>query len=179
MPNYCYNLVEVEGEEKEIKRLVDFVSTKDNEFDFESVLPYPKEWKELDNKVAQMRDDNIPFDKIPKDGYNQGGYEWCIRTWGTKWNSIQSTASDVQEIPNREGVFRVDFEFDTAWSPSTSVTEALSKEFPTLLFIHKFEEGGCDFSGEYMFEGGECISAEDGEYDDFPITNHDEFRDYE
>lgn len=43
-------------------------------FAFSALIPYPDEFKELDDiaKAARAKGDHSV-----KDGYNQGGYEWC------------------------------------------------------------------------------------------------------
>jgi hypothetical protein len=156
MPNWCYNRIEVKGSAEDALRMKAYIHSQDSEFDFNKVLPYPEEYAKLD---AEVDEDGINRSK----GFNGGGYEWCIAHWGTKWNACEvSIADDGSEI-----------DFDTAWSPSLKVTNALSKLFPALIFTHRFEEGESDFSGYAVYRNGELIESADGEYDDYPITKHD------
>ena len=43
MPNYVINEIELYGNKNEIKRLLDFVKSKDNDFDFDKIIPMPKD----------------------------------------------------------------------------------------------------------------------------------------
>jgi len=165
MPNWCYNIIEVTGNEKDLKSFVKKIKGKDRDFDFNTIIPYPKEYAVLDKKCNKMRDDGVNFKDIPKDGYNNGGYSWCISNWGTKWNAVEPDVSVEKNI--------VQISFDTAWSPSINITEKLSEMFKTLEFKHKYEEGGCDFSGTITLKNGVTLSNISGLYNDFPISSHD------
>ena len=35
---------------------------------------------------------------FPKDGYNQGGYQWCCDNWGTKWGSITPIWNPMRRV---------------------------------------------------------------------------------
>jgi len=171
MPNWNYNIIEVIGDEAEINKMVELIEGKDTEFDFNKVLPYPEKYAILDKKSNEMRDKNVDLKDIPTDGFNSGGYEWCIENWGTKWNACEPVVSADGNM--------AEISFDTAWSPSLQVTKMLSKLFPTLIFKHSYEEGGCDFSGYVIFEDGETIEDESGDYDDYPISEHETWDDEE
>ena len=160
MPNWCMNAVEWQGNPEDVSKCTAFVKTKENQFDFNQVLPYPKKFRDLDDKVQKMRDENADWKDIPTDGYNSGGYDWCIANWGTKWNACEAYTDDGYSS------------FDTAWSPPLPVIEKLSKMFPTLRCVIRFEEGGMDFSGIYVFENGMVTDSKEGGYDDFPMSEH-------
>lgn len=66
-----------------------------------------------------------------KDGYNSGGYEWCIQHWGTKWGFCDT----ARYIRPRSVVYT----FNTAWSPPVPLIEKMSDMFPKLTFILNFE----------------------------------------
>ena len=158
MPNWCYNRIEIEGSEKERLRMKAFIHGDDDdvEFDFNKILPYPEKYAKMD---AEVDEDGINRSK----GFNAGGYDWCIANWGTKWNACDVIVAD-------DG-FEIDF--DTAWSPSLPVTLALSKLFPTLIFTHRYEEGGCDYSGFSVFRNGKEVDSAEGDYNAYAISNHD------
>ena len=42
MPNWTYNTVVFEGNEKQLKTLKTMLKSKDNEFDFNNIIPMPK-----------------------------------------------------------------------------------------------------------------------------------------
>ena len=60
MPNWCMNSVKVSGEREDINAFKDLVTSEDCAFDFNKIIPMPKELE--DTK------------------------DWCINNWGTKWN---------------------------------------------------------------------------------------------
>lgn len=41
MPNYCNNKLTIKGEEAEVNRLLDFIKSHENDFDFNRVIPMP------------------------------------------------------------------------------------------------------------------------------------------
>ena len=165
MPNYCYNIIEISGDEDEINKMVELIEGEETEFDFNKVLPYPEKYAMLDKKCNEMRDNKVDLKNIPTDGFNSGGYEWCISNWGTKWNAIEAVVSALGDV--------AEISFDTAWSPSLELTKALSELFPTLDFKHSYEEGGCDFSGYILFENGDILEDKSGNYESYPISEHE------
>jgi len=153
MPNWCMNEIEVWGKNKSLRKLMDTIRNEDCDFDFNKISPYPANYIEQDNKVEGQFD-----------GYNNGGHQWCLKNWGTKWNASEPSVSI--------GVKYLMMSFDTAYTPSLPVTGKLSKLFPDLKFKHSYEEEGCDFSGYRVMKEGEVIREADGDYDAFPITDH-------
>lgn len=119
--------------------------------DFNNLVPYPDEFRLRDEDAATL--DPEEFKKkyncgIVRDGYNQGGYEWCIANWGTKWN-----ARDVVWVPQHKTLY-----FETAWSPVFSIVSALHKRFPEVNIAFEYYErgagvvGGCEFIPEEDWE---------------------------
>jgi len=63
-------------------------------------------------------------------------YEWCLASWGTKWNSYNFSIVD-------DGPTRFVCRFDTAWSTPTPVLTKLAELYPALQFTsHSYDEGG-------------------------------------
>ena len=85
MPNYCYNEITIEGNPAELKKQARFVKSKESDFDFNKIAPYPEEYAELDRKAEEYRKETGKMDI--QDGFNSGGYFWCINNWGTKWKA--------------------------------------------------------------------------------------------
>ena len=138
MPNWCENELEVRGKPEEITELLKAIKTEESNFDFNTVIPYPKEYADPDRLVRAWEKEHgkhCPY----KDGYNQGGYEWCIANWGTKWN-----ACDIG-IDFIDGYAKI--EFRTAWSPPVQIVEKLAQMFPTLELTLAFFECGAGFKG--------------------------------
>jgi len=86
-----------------------------------------------------------------KDGYNSGGYEWCVENWGTKWGFY-----DVQTAPRKRGLF---YTFRTAWSPPAPLVMAMSRAFPDLTFKLRYYEGGAAYKGLFLAAHGEVLGA--------------------
>lgn len=160
MPNWCMNTVEWTGNPEEQEKVLALIKTGDNDFDFNAILPYPEEYAKADAEVERLGKEGVEWKNMPPDGFNHGGYEWCLANWGTKWNACEAI-SDL-------GVAS----FDTAWSPPEPVICALSKMFPELTFTLRYEEGGMDFSGYCVYRAGNLLDSAEGDYDDYPITEH-------
>lgn len=163
MPNWCTNTIEIVGEKEQIESLLKLMKTDRSEFDFGAVLPYPNEFATLDAIAEEW--EKLPTEargNRPVDGFNSGGYDWCVYNWGTKWWTENVSFGVMSE--------GVNVYFDTAWSPSIPVTVELSKRFPELEFTHNFQEEGGDFSGYEKFKNGENTGRlEGGAYDvEFP-----------
>lgn len=73
-------------------------------------------------------------------------YDWCINTWGTKWNAYD------QSIENNI------ITFDTAWSTPFPVILQLSAQFPEALFKVNYadEDIGAN-CGRYVLQSGLVI----------------------
>ena len=124
MPNWCENDLAVEGPTEVIGEFLKFAAGE-SPFDFGKFIPYPAKFQRQDEiaeawlKEHAERPD-YDWRLQPKDGFNSGGYDWCVANWGTKW-----PASRVEvEGPVTgydEKTLEVVFHFDTAWSPPMPV----------------------------------------------------------
>lgn len=84
-------------------------------------------------------------------------YEWAIEKWGTKWGAYEFRwESETKD--------RLEFLFDTAWSPPVPVFKEVAKMFPTLtLEVASFDEGH-NFACRGEFHGAE------ESYGEVPVT---------
>ena len=74
-------------------------------------------------------------------------YDWCIKNWGTKWNSYDSQKGDDRG-----------FRFSTAWSAPHPVLEELSRRFPDVGVSHEWaDEDIGQNCGRREYLGGECV----------------------
>jgi hypothetical protein len=116
MPNFCENELTISGPDVErvLAAIADPSSDDPDEhiLDFDQIVPYPQDLKDLDQRNAEYqakffaiaKDDPQRDEKLKaladeygvepgtpwlKDGYNAGGYEWCIQNWSTKWNACR------------------------------------------------------------------------------------------
>ena len=79
-------------------------------------------------------------------------YDWCIKNWGTKWNSYSYSTISDDEI-----------EFQTAWSAPTPVIEKLAEMYPNIEIEHYWadEDMGNNSGYRYYHKG-----SIDGGYDE-------------
>jgi hypothetical protein len=125
-----------------LRRIFEFASASEprpDSLDFECAVPYPSEW-----------------DQSQRD---KEWYHFNVSNWGTKWN-----ASDVSA-----DVFgcSVTYDFSTAWSPPLEWLQRLAVKHPTARIRLCYGEGGCDISGEVLYEGGSKCFEQDGAYGEF------------
>lgn len=159
MPNWCENDLYISGDPVVIEQLLDFMGPN---FDFNNILPYPAEWKKRDeDSSAWFREHGwdtsrkMMLEKYgsENDGFNSGGYDWCVRNWGTKWRACEVSINDKRVT------------FQTAWSPPVPVIAALHKKFPTLTLSLEFFECGVGYSGGVTFYSKEDYYDEDKEWE--------------
>ena len=138
MPNWCYNRVEVYTEnEEELKRWKETVESKESKFDFNKIVPMPKE---LEGTVKGTN--HVPSEELKEKYGADNWYAWSINNWGVKWNIDISEEQDVQD----EGDY-IQYTFDTAWGPPHEIFYDIRKKFPDLGISWFFDEPGMQFAG--------------------------------
>lgn len=120
MPNHVTNTIWFNAEPEKVEKIRKFMKGE-SEFDFNKLVKYPKEFDRQDKKAAKAIADGKGVFAV-KDGFNSGGYEWCIDNWGTKWNAYEI-------IWDGDSV-----EFQTAWATPEPIFEALKAKFPDVEF---------------------------------------------
>ena len=124
MPNWCWNHLEVHGDEKQLHEFVEkstkTIGTSDlrsgDEFSFEGTLPR---------------------------GDRKDWYDWSLNNWGTKWDACEPNICH-----NDIDYFAVSFE--SAWSPPITWIENIMQDFPDLSFTLEYEEPGMCFGGRLL-----------------------------
>lgn len=164
MPNHCDNDLRINGSKEDIAAFFKAVGTKDKDglivIDANKIIPYPQKYTDLDNAAREWEEKNKGknnWSQRPKDGYNQGGYEWCIENWGTKWGMY-----DFSEV--NFGKTFATVSFSTAWSPPNPIITKLGELFPKLTFTLKFYEMGAGFKGVYKVKGDEILDDQTTTY---------------
>ena len=156
MPNWCDCDLTIEGPRDRLEQFLCEVVSEQSLFDFARVVPYPDQFRELD-RLATEWEKKPPEERIgppPTDGFNQGGYEWRIENWGTKWPA-RGVSLDRDQWPDLEGSSsRVSFHFSTAWSPPRPVVERAAECFPELKFALRYFERGCQYQGVFVCKLG-------------------------
>ena len=162
MPNWCYNELIVIG--KGVAKFAEFAKTKDKALSFNNFIPYPKKYAKLD-RIAKKWEEEHPDNPYegPKDGYNQGGYEWCYKHWGTKWDASSidddCDCGQLSIYDDKTKLLEVmTYHFDTAWCPPEPVIYKMAEMFPHLRFELYYSEEGEAFRGELIIANGDVIS---------------------
>jgi hypothetical protein len=162
MPNHVENDLYIRGPKKDIEAFFEAVRGKTDQYgtteiDADKLIPYPKRFADADKAARDFREANpkAPWSEGPQDGYNQGGYEWCVSNWGTKWGFY-----DFSPIRFGKNGDRAKVSFQTAWSPAFPLFNAMAKKFPTLTFTVRYFERGMGFKGLYKVKGDEVLADE-------------------
>jgi len=100
-------------------RIKDHLAGKESLFDFNTLVPEPKELSESRLKIVSV-------EELRKQFGHDNWYDWRRANWGTKWNSYQCTLDDSL-ISNGELVYC----FLTAWCPPEGVYEKLLQYIET------------------------------------------------
>ena len=142
MPNWCQNEVRIsgneEGSEEEIKHFME-TCFEEGKIDFEKIIPYPESAPSREDQPEDFRERmNHPFSKW----YNDFGYDWCIKTWGTKWNPSEYQDNDLSSFPDE-----IELRFDTAWSPPKGIHDKIKEMLPNCSITWFYREDGMQVSG--------------------------------
>ena len=167
MPNWCWNHLEVSGDEIQLREFVEKSTTNietSDKFSFNGTHPMPKEfeniltgsididgkrckkWRKIDGKEVEVTEKELTIlrEKYGADNW----YDWNCKNWGTKWDACSPTISH-----NDIDYFAVSF--DTAWSPPINWIDNIMQDFPDLSFTLEYEEPGIGFGGRLnaQFDG--------------------------
>jgi hypothetical protein len=159
MPNWVYSSITVTGDNEELAKFMQHISTKPEFLNEE-------EW----NSRALSFHSFISLDPEHRDEYNgthgtkdgkqvgnteHNWYEWNNNNWFTKWDACSPDVhhDDISRAQS------VNITFETAWSPPTPVYEAMGTQWPELTFhIHWEEEQG--FGEEIEIIGGDYMTTD-------------------
>lgn len=167
MPNWCDCDLRIDGNEEDIKAFEAFAASEDEVLDANNFIPYPEEFAKKDReadkiweKIRSMsKEENEAYFKehgYPiREGYNSGGYEWCIENWGTKWGFCRPEVEDEYSWGDSE--YRIEYSFECAWAPPIPVIQEMGKRFPNLEFELRYFEAGMGFHGVFAVESGKVV----------------------
>lgn len=144
MPNWCYNKIEIHGSEEERNKFHRFLNAEIE----------TRNSDEADSDLSPLLS-FVPMPEYYKTqaGFNDGGYDWCVRNWGTKWSEhglIVESSRDCDTIS-----------FDTAWSPPIEGYKHISSFFDDLTFCHIWSELGMCVAGFSVYRRGMTITLQD------------------
>lgn len=120
MPNHCFNQVTLTCRTEEVAvQMKEQLAGKESVFDFNSLIPEPKELQKSRMKI-------VSAEELRKQFGHDNWYDWRKANWGTKWNSYQCSLDDSM-IRRGELVYC----FLTAWCPPEAVCEKLLEYIKT------------------------------------------------
>ena len=145
MPNWCYNRVEIFGDDEELAKIKKQVETKESLFDFDTIIPTPN-FDMIPNdkgELPEVRDDDLGktfnIKQFPDGSQDDRWYHWHIDNWGTKWNSCDC------EVEDEGGVLR--YTFNTAWGPPEPIIYKLRELYPDVSISAFYDEPGMEVAG--------------------------------
>lgn len=176
MPNHVQGQLEITGNSGSLRRLAEMVKDDEEVLSAHRIIPYPYEeqdrlYHDAFGHIGE-REENDPErerkreeykQRYPQavkvrngyehvsDGYNCGGYNWCVQNWGTKWGFYST--EKIEDTPEK-----LVYRYRTAWSPPLPLIERLSSDFPELRFKVWYEdEGWCFPAGFTVIKSGETV----------------------
>lgn len=166
MPNWCFNYVEISGPNETLNK----IQTLMKETVKKKIQDLSKDHGELriaEDDYFSLLETFLPASEyfLSMEGFNNGGYEWCVDNWGTKWP--EKILSSWLQNENWK------IQFETAWAPPMSGYYAISKIFSDLMFLHYYEDEGWNFAGTEVYQNGICIYRSEISTNDLPVTDED------
>ena len=125
MPNWCNNELKIYGDDKQLKKFI------------------KKAKGTKKDKSDLVMNNLLPLPK-EKDG---DWDDWQVKNWGTKWDIEATLAFEDEGI--------AEYYFNSAWSPPIQFFENISKKYPDLVFVLKYDEAGAGFTGVAKVQNGE------------------------
>lgn len=144
MPNWVINQLKVSGKGAD-KILQKYIDSEKEYFDFNKVIPMPKELSETEESSSTPKE---VFERNKRKYGYASWYDWAIDNWGTKWN-----AHDAYIVANGDEVW-----FQTAWSAALPIVEKLSENHPELEFEIKYADEDIGYNtGLVVYKNGKII----------------------
>lgn len=162
MPNHVDHDMVVSGPAEDLAAFADVARDGDKILSAEKFIPYPKKYADADAAYKAERErDPIGPSKVA-DGYNHGGYDWCIENWGTKWGIYGVEQAKKRDPDNDEEP--LEYTFQSAWSSAIKIIAAMSKKFPALFFDVRYFERGMQFQGHFQYKAGKLVHQDESKY---------------
>ena len=188
MPNYVQNILNIEGDKKEVDKVLKAVSNAYRTFDFERLIPMPRELEieagtrtqrgfqhyqkfvgEYEYLAGHSEVDSQTWELGKKafENYTKYGaiswYEWSIQSWNCKWNAMNTESERLSEENAR-------ISFQTAWSAPHPVIEKMAEMFPDVQIMHRWADEDIGRNvGEREYRNGET------EYENVPCCGKESF----
>ena len=172
MPNWCENVLTVNGPVEDIQRFKQdgylddgqilsaekFLPTPKESLDKNELKRYLSEWME---QLKRARPENPHLLEFINEGEmtdpdefpNHDWYSWRSSFWGTKWDLCDLSVSKEEWLESDAN----EISFNTAWSPPIALFDFIAKQYPTLSFKLAYLEENCWFSGYSIWENGKQV----------------------
>lgn len=160
MPNYCQCFLRIYSDDSALAEIIEFVKDGEVSLSFDKIIPYPEPFRSLDDAAQKWEAEASrasDWSDRPRDGYNQGGFEWCRENWGTKWDTCS-----VSVITQSE--WDIIYKFTTAWTPPLPVVDRIAEMYPANTFTLEYYERGMEFCGSVRWENGKRTKQTEGNY---------------
>lgn len=164
MPNHVEQDLTISGPVDDLRAFQNAARDGDKLLSANKFVPYPANLALLDAAANKERKDKPEGPWKLKDGFNQGGYEWCIENWGTKWGIYDAKLTHDIEADGEGAWGPLEYKFESAWSPAIKVIEAMSRRFPSLHFDLHWYEKGMAVQGHYQVQSGKALVESDAKY---------------
>ena len=127
MPNWCKNILRIEGDNLEVKRCIKMLKDDKGHLTFNKIAPMRLPLEDTTSPVPESVSDEERKRLIDRYGADNW-FDWRYKNWGVKWDASEDNWEDEQ----------VDFE--TPWGPPIKFFEKATREFPSLKFKLQFSE---------------------------------------
>lgn len=161
MPNWCESDLLVFGPQAQLDDFMKFAKSDSSEFDFDKFVAYPEFFRRLDEAAKAWEMAPFKDGDCPRDGFNSGGYEWCVEQWGTKWPAHRVR---IEEVDTYEDEGSVVIHFSTAWTPPLPIIRTAARLYPDLMFELRYFECGMEFDGILVCQNGNVLRDETSPY---------------
>lgn len=162
MPNWCNNVLMIQGEHDEVQKLLDLIEGDSSLISFDRIITQPEALKGTNafSAYKELAEEN-------KRLYGASDwYDWNLKNWGVKWDASNSQLIyDKVSAVQFSGLRTVKIAFDTPWNSPEPVIRALASQFPNTNIYLTFDEPGMDFGGWHMYSKGEEVKS--GECESF------------
>jgi hypothetical protein len=154
MPNWACNRLTICGPEDRLRDFLEQNKGADQVLSFGAAVPYPSEFEAMDRAREEFRRTRPDASYLdwPESGYGSGGYEWCILSWGTKWD-----ASAPQAGPYDHATGSITVRFSTAWSPPLPWLRVVAARWPDLAFFMYSDEPSMGWAQEVAILAGKQL----------------------
>lgn len=171
MPNWCYNSMDINGDEEakdELYRQLTYPVYDDENEGIVVLCGYPETkdkgitMREYHNLVKLAGDtDEKPGAKI----YLENVYP-CLNSDVPYNDRLTEWGTDREAFSEYYTINKDTYIFDTAWSPAEYAVNKIAEQYPELDIEYKYDEPGMCFCGKNDYADGKCYSSLDqSDYD--------------